>query len=147
MLKIGALTHPERHSQFKALLRITIPSWPKRHRLLAVGNQNMGTIGGKICQKPRCLYFRNESNDFPCLRRIRRASAMPCWVSTATIPFSAPSTLRGRHPHGHRPALVALNAKIITTKKAAAGGSRFLGMPNANDVRREQINNHDADES
>ena len=31
--------------------------------------RNMGTIGGNICQKPRCIYHRNEFNNFPCLRK------------------------------------------------------------------------------
>src|SRR5512137_2312547 len=31
--------------------------------------RNVGTIGGNICQRPRCIYFRNEFNDFSCLRK------------------------------------------------------------------------------
>ena len=28
--------------------------------------QNMATLGGNLCQRPRCWYFRNN---FPCLKR------------------------------------------------------------------------------
>ena len=28
--------------------------------------RNMGTLGGNLCQRPRCWYYRN---DFPCLRK------------------------------------------------------------------------------
>jgi NADPH-dependent glutamate synthase beta subunit-like oxidoreductase/CO/xanthine dehydrogenase FAD-binding subunit len=31
--------------------------------------RNMGTIGGNICQEPRCWYYRNPENRFPCLRK------------------------------------------------------------------------------
>ena len=31
--------------------------------------RSQGTIGGNICQKPRCIYFRNEQNAFNCLRK------------------------------------------------------------------------------
>ena len=31
--------------------------------------RNMGTIGGNICQKVRCWYYRGERNGFPCLRK------------------------------------------------------------------------------
>lgn len=31
--------------------------------------RNMGTIGGNICQEPRCWYYRNPENMFHCLRK------------------------------------------------------------------------------
>jgi xanthine dehydrogenase YagS FAD-binding subunit len=31
--------------------------------------RTMGTIGGNICQKPRCPYFRFWGNQFSCLRK------------------------------------------------------------------------------
>ena len=31
--------------------------------------RNMGTIGGNICQQPRCWYYRNPENMFHCLRK------------------------------------------------------------------------------
>lgn len=31
--------------------------------------RNMGTIGGNICQQPRCWYFRYPDNGFNCLRK------------------------------------------------------------------------------
>jgi NADPH-dependent glutamate synthase beta subunit-like oxidoreductase len=31
--------------------------------------RNMGTIGGNICQEPRCWYYRHPDNRFPCLRK------------------------------------------------------------------------------
>jgi NADPH-dependent glutamate synthase beta subunit-like oxidoreductase len=31
--------------------------------------RNMGTIGGNICQEPRCWYYRNPDDRFRCLRK------------------------------------------------------------------------------
>ncbi len=31
--------------------------------------RNMGTIGGNICQEPRCWYYRNPENRFHCMRK------------------------------------------------------------------------------
>ncbi len=31
--------------------------------------RNMGTVGGNICQEPRCWYYRNPDNAFHCLRK------------------------------------------------------------------------------
>ncbi|HUX41502.1 MAG TPA: FAD binding domain-containing protein [Rectinemataceae bacterium] len=37
--------------------------------------RNMATIGGNICQEPRCWYYRNPDNRFDCLRKGGRACA------------------------------------------------------------------------
>lgn len=31
--------------------------------------RNMGTLGGNICQEPRCWYYRKDENMFECLRK------------------------------------------------------------------------------
>jgi len=31
--------------------------------------RNMGTVGGNLCQEPRCWYYRAPDNAFPCLRK------------------------------------------------------------------------------
>ena len=38
----------------------------------AVGSpqiRNMATVGGNICQEPRCWYYRAPDNAFHCLRK------------------------------------------------------------------------------
>ncbi len=65
-LTIGALAtlaeieeHPVIREQYPAIAQAAA----------AVGTpqiRNMGTIGGNLCQRPQCWYFRG---DFPCLRR------------------------------------------------------------------------------
>ena len=39
------------------------------HAVASAQLRNMGTIGGNICQEPRCWYYRNPENTFHCLRK------------------------------------------------------------------------------
>ena len=100
----------------------------------------MGTIGGNICQKPRCIYYRNEQNAFNCKRK---NSAGTCFaligVNTYHSIFGGVDSCFAVCPSDTAPALVALGASIVTTKKTWAAADFFV-------VKGEQINSIDADE-
>jgi xanthine dehydrogenase YagS FAD-binding subunit len=109
----------------------------------AVGSpelRNQGTIGGNICQKPRCVYFRTELNNFNCLRK--NASGI-CYalvgVNTYHSIFGAVGGCIAVCPSDTAPALVALGASIVTNKKTWAAADFFV-------IKGEQINSIDADE-
>jgi xanthine dehydrogenase YagS FAD-binding subunit len=108
--------------------------------------RNMGTIGGNICQKPRCPYYRNQYNDFNCLRKNTSGT---CYALTGINShhsiFGAVNGCVASCPSDLAPALVALNASMVTNKKTWAAAD-FFGMPAVSGARREQINNLDADE-
>jgi xanthine dehydrogenase YagS FAD-binding subunit len=140
MLKIGALT---------TLTAIANSSLVKdKYTVLAQAAKataspelrNMGTIGGNICQKPRCIYFRNEFNNFPCLRK---SSQGMCYaiagVNKYHSIFGAANGCVAVCPSDTAPALVALGANIVTSKKTWKAAD-FFG------AKGEQINNLDADE-
>ncbi len=83
--------------------------------------RNMGTIGGNICQFIRCWYYRAEFNAFPCLRK------NPSGICNALVGdnryHSIYGTLEGCvavNPSDTAPALVALNASVVTSKKTIA---------------------------
>jgi xanthine dehydrogenase YagS FAD-binding subunit len=109
----------------------------------AVGSpelRNMGTIGGNICQKPRCVYFRNEYNDFNCLRKNAQG------ICYALVGFNAYHSIFGAVngciavcPSDTAPVLVAMGASIVTTKKTWAAADFFV-------IKGEQINSLDPDE-
>ncbi len=69
LLRIGALTRLQEISTNKEI--------KENYRLLALAARsvaspqirNMGTIGGNICQEPRCWYYRAPDNQFHCLRK------------------------------------------------------------------------------
>ena len=113
--------------------------------------RNVGTIGGNICQKPRCLYFRFDNNDFACLRK--NPSGL-CYalvgVNTFHSIFGAVNGCVAPNPSDIAPVLVAMNATIITSKKAAGWKAVDFFAPPADNTattnRREQINALDLDE-
>jgi xanthine dehydrogenase YagS FAD-binding subunit len=100
--------------------------------------RNAGTIGGNICQRPFCWYFR--SSNFTCLRK----GGQLCYTVTGDGRFHAilgggPSYIV--HPSDTAPALVALDAQI---KIVGPAGERiiplekFFVLPSV-DFRRENI--------
>jgi xanthine dehydrogenase YagS FAD-binding subunit len=84
--------------------------------------RNAGTIGGNICQRPFCWYFR--SANFNCLRK----GGQVCYTVTGDGRYHAilgagPSYIV--HPSDTAPALVALDAQI---KIASAAGERVIPL-------------------
>jgi len=102
--------------------------------------RNMGTIGGNICQKPRCPYFRFHGNEFSCLRKDPKGI---CWalvgVNRYHSIFGAVGGCIAVCPSDTAPALVALDASIVTNKKTWTAANFFV-------IKGEQINSLDADE-
>lgn len=79
----------------------------------AVGSpqlRNQGTLGGNLCQKPRCWYYRGE---FPCLRK----DGDKCFALGGENQFHAIFGHSGicaiSHPSDTAPALVALGAHVV----------------------------------
>ena len=103
--------------------------------------RNHGTIGGNICQKPRCIYYRNEQDAFRCLRKD------PTGICYALIGVNTYHSIYGADggciavcPSDTAPALVALGASIVTNKQTWAAADFFAPNISANDATREQIN-------
>ncbi len=100
--------------------------------------RNMGTIGGNICQRPRCWYFRGK--EYPCLKK----GGNKCYALIGLNQYNAilgggPSFIV--HPSDSAPALVALEASIEIlgasgTEKTAIADFFQLPMDN---LRRENI--------
>ena len=83
--------------------------------------RNQGTIGGNLCQRPRCWYFRG---DFHCLRK----GGETCFAETGENQFHA---ILGWdrcymvHPSDTASALVALGARVTI---AGARGRRTIPL-------------------
>ncbi len=99
--------------------------------------RNQGTIGGNICQKPRCWYYRGE---FECLRK----GGELCYADGGENAFHC--ILGGYgcyivHPSDTAPPLVALNATAHVT---GPSGTRKIALADfhvlpADDPRRETV--------
>jgi xanthine dehydrogenase YagS FAD-binding subunit len=151
MLKIGATTTIDAISADATVLT-KYTALAKAAQVVSTPElRNQGTIGGNICQKPRCLYYRHDYNDFNCVRKDPKGLCPAiAGISTFCSIFGAVNGCWDVCPSDIAPALVALNAKIITTKKPAGwAAADFFVVPvvtAATDARREQINALDADE-
>lgn len=79
--------------------------------------RNVGTIGGNLCQRPRCWYYRDE--EVKCLKK----GGNTCYAKEGENQYHAilgggPSYIV--HPSDCAPALIALNASVqITGPKGA----------------------------
>jgi xanthine dehydrogenase YagS FAD-binding subunit len=99
--------------------------------------RNMGTIGGNICQRPRCWYYRNN---YPCFKH----GGNTCFSALGENDYHAileggPSFIV--HPSDTAPALVALGATVrIATRgrERAVPIDRFFVTPRQ-DPTRENI--------
>lgn len=99
--------------------------------------RNQGTIGGNICQKPRCWYYRGE---FHCLRK----GGDQCFAAEGENQFHC--IFGGDicyivHPSDTSPALLSLGASVQISGKR---GSRTVLMehfhiPPGQDVQKETI--------
>lgn len=100
--------------------------------------RNVGTIGGNLCQRPRCWYFRNE--EFPCLKK----GGYKCYAVEGNNKYHAifgggPSYIV--HPSDLAPVLIALNGRV---EIFGQDGSRevaledFYVLPEEN-IRQETI--------
>jgi xanthine dehydrogenase YagS FAD-binding subunit len=140
-LRIGALTTITEVAEH--------PLIRKRYTALAHGAsevaspqlRNQGTIGGNLCQKPRCWYYRG---DFNCLRK----GGPTCYAAEGENQFhcifGSDDICYIVHPSDTAPALTALNAAIHIV---GPQGRRVLSAENfhlgpSEDVTRETVLEH-----
>jgi xanthine dehydrogenase YagS FAD-binding subunit len=87
--------------------------------------RNMGTIGGNICQAVRCWYYRSEHNAFNCLRKGGGLCNAVAGDNRYQSIFGAVDGCVAVNPSDTAPALVALGAKIVTTKQTVEAEDFF----------------------
>jgi xanthine dehydrogenase YagS FAD-binding subunit len=125
MLKIGATTrlgdiaaNPVVKEKYTALAQAAL-------RVATPHVRDMGTIGGNIAQLHRCWYFRKPENRFPCIRK----GGKQCFAMTGDNRyhsiFGPVNGCIAVHPSDIAPALIALDAKIVTNTRTVAAESFF----------------------
>ncbi len=120
MLKIGALATLEDiakssivHDGWTALAEAA-------HRTASPHIREVGTIGGNICQLNRCWYFRKPENRFNCIRKGGNMCYAMAGESRYHSIFGAVGACLAVNPSDTAPALVALDATIVTSKREIA---------------------------
>jgi xanthine dehydrogenase YagS FAD-binding subunit len=125
MLKIGAATkladiaaNPIVKEKFTALAQAA-------SRVATPHVRDMGTIGGNIAQLHRCWYFRKPENRFPCVRKGGTTCFAMMGDNRYHSIFGAVNKCIAVHPSDVAPALIALDAKIVTTARTIEAENFF----------------------
>jgi len=101
--------------------------------------RSAGTLGGNLCQRPRCWYFRSE--EARCLKK----GGSECLAFSGENKYNAilaggPSYIV--HPSDMAPALVALGAEIVIAGPSGARTmelDRFFTLPSEGSILRENV--------
>jgi len=141
-LTIGALvtlTQLEEHP----LVRASFPGLAEAaHSVATPQIRNLGTVGGNLCQRPRCWYFRLE--EVICLKK----GGSECYAANGENKYNAilgggPSYIV--HPSDLAPMLVALGASVSVAgadAKRVIPLDKFFTLPDEN-IRRENVLRND----
>ena len=136
-LRIGALTPNADVARDKTILENYRGLAQAALAVASPQLRNQGTIGGNICQRPRCWYYRG---DFHCLRK----GGDKCFAAQGENEYHC--IFGGEncyivHPSDTAPALVALGVRV---RVAGPGGSRLVPIASffvgpRQDITRETI--------
>jgi xanthine dehydrogenase YagS FAD-binding subunit len=125
VLKIGAVTrladiaaNPVIKQRYTALAQAA-------SRVATPHVRDMGTIGGNIAQLHRCWYFRKPENRFNCIRK----GGNQCFAMTGDNRyhsiFGAVNRCIAVNPSDIAPALIALNARVVTDRRTIEAENFF----------------------
>ena len=85
--------------------------------------RNVGTVGGNVCQRPRCSYFRHPH--FVCFKK----GGTKCYAAAGEHRFYHAIMMHGKcvmaHPSDMAPALLALKARAVI---ASSEGERKIPL-------------------
>jgi xanthine dehydrogenase YagS FAD-binding subunit len=133
-LKIGALTTISEIAEHPVIMKKFTVLSDAAEEVASPQLRNVGTIGGNICQRPRCWYFREE---FDCIRKggdicyaVGGENKYHCVVGGGPCYIV--------HPSDIAVALVALNAGFTITngkdiRKVSA--DKFFVLPEQNSLQ------------
>lgn len=101
--------------------------------------RTQATVGGNLCQRPRCAYFRHAHA--PCIKK----GGSECFAATGHNKYNAilgggPSYIV--HPSDLAPALVALNAEAVIEGPRGERRTpleRFFTLPSEGSILRENV--------
>lgn len=142
-LTIGALVTLNQLEEHP-LVRASFPGLAEAAQSVATPQiRNLGTVGGNLCQRPRCWYFRLE--EVICIKK----GGSECYAASGENKYNAiigggPSYIV--HPSDLAPMLVALGARLSV---AGAKGKRviplekFFTLPAEGNIRRENVLQND----
>jgi xanthine dehydrogenase YagS FAD-binding subunit len=87
--------------------------------------RDMGTIGGNLAQLHRCWYFRKPENRFSCIRKGGEKCFAMMGDNRYHSIFGAVNKCIAVNISDTAPALIALNAKVVTTARTIEAENFF----------------------
>jgi xanthine dehydrogenase YagS FAD-binding subunit len=113
------------------------------HSIATPQIRNLGTVGGNLCQRPRCWYFRLE--EVVCLKK----GGSECYAADGENKYNAiigggPSYIV--HPSDLAPMLLALGARVTVVGpkgRRVIPLDKFFTLPSAGNIRRENVLQND----
>jgi xanthine dehydrogenase YagS FAD-binding subunit len=113
------------------------------HSIATPQIRNLGTVGGNLCQRPRCWYFRLE--EAVCLKK----GGSECFAATGENKYHAilgggPSYIV--HPSDLAPMLMALGGSVSVVGvdgKRTIPLDKFFTLPAEGNLRRENVLKND----
>ncbi len=138
-LRIGALVTLAQLEE-NPVVRRSFPGLAEAaHSIATPQIRNLGTVGGNLCQRPRCWYYRLE--EAVCLKK----GGSECFAATGENKYNAilgggPSYIV--HPSDLAPMLVALGASVSVTGgegKKVIPLDKFFTLPSEGSIRRENV--------
>src|SRR5262252_8612183 len=142
-LRIGALVTLNQLEE-DATVRKNFPGLAEAaHSVGTPQIRHLGTVGGNLCQRPRCWYFRLE--EVVCLKK----GGSECYAATGENKYHAifgggPSYIV--HPSDLAPMLLAFGASVNVTGgngKRTIPLDKFFTLPADANVRRENVLQND----
>lgn len=142
-LRIGALVTLAQLEEYP-IVRRSFPGLAEAaHSVATPQIRNLGTVGGNLCQRPRCWYFRLE--EVVCLKK----GGSECYAATGENKYNAilgggPSYIV--HPSDLAPMLVALGASVLVVGaegKRTIQLEKFFTLPSEGNIRRENVLHND----
>jgi len=142
-LTIGALVTLTQLEE-NPVVRASFPGLAEAaHSIATPQIRNLGTVGGNLCQRPRCWYFRLE--EVICLKK----GGSECYAAKGENKYNAilgggPSYIV--HPSDLAPMLLALGASVSVVGaegKRVIPLDKFFTLPSDGNIRRENVLKND----
>ena len=129
-LKIGATTRLADIADNSTISRKYTALAQAAGRVATPHVRDMGTIGGNLAQLHRCWYFRKPENRFHCIRKGGDQCFAMMGDNRYHSIFGAVNKCIAVHISDTAPALIALNAKVVTNKRTIEAENLFdVKMP------------------
>ena len=142
-LTVGALVTLSQLEENPAV-RASFPGLAEAaHSIATPQIRNLGTVGGNLCQRPRCWYYRLE--EVICLKK----GGSECYAAKGENKYNAilgggPSYIV--HPSDLAPMLLALGASVSVVGaegKRVIPLDKFFTLPADGNIRRENVLKND----